>query len=70
LPRGAKAPEAAGRIHSDIEAGFIRAEVAACDALIAAGSMAQLRDRGKLRTEGKEYEIADGDVVNFLFRTP
>ena len=68
LPRGAKAPVAAGGIHSDIEAGFIRAEVAACDALIAAGGMTQLRDRGQLRTEGKEYEIADGDVVNFLFR--
>jgi len=64
---GAKAPEAAGEIHSDFQRGFIRAEVIGYDELIAAGSLATARARGKLRVEGKEYVVQDGDVVHFLF---
>jgi len=67
LARGTHAPEAAGEIHSDMEVGFIRAEVVfACD-LLAAGSLEALREQGKLRTEGRDYVIQDGDVVQFLF---
>lgn len=65
--RGTKAPVAAGEIHSDIERGFIRAEVIAWDRLVEAGSIPAARSRGWLRTEGKEYVMQDGDVVNFLF---
>ncbi len=65
--RGARAPEAAGVIHSDFERGFIRAEVIAWDKLVEAGSLAAARSRGWLRTEGKDYVVADGDVMNFLF---
>jgi GTP-binding protein YchF len=65
--RGTKAPAAAGEIHSDIERGFIRAEVIAWDKLVEAGSLVAARARGWLRTEGKEYMMQDGDVVNFLF---
>ncbi len=68
LPRGMRAPQAAGRIHSDMESGFIRAEVAHYSALVAAGSMAKLRDEGLLRVEGKDYEVCDGDVIQFLFK--
>ena len=64
---GATAPEAAGRIHSDLERGFIRAEVARWDELIEAGSIAALKRQGKLHTEGKTYEVQDGDVLNILF---
>jgi ribosome-binding ATPase len=64
---GAKAPEAAGEIHTDFQRGFIRAEVISFDELIEAGSMANARARGKLRVEGKEYVVQDGDVVHFLF---
>ncbi|MEX2229275.1 MAG: redox-regulated ATPase YchF [Dehalococcoidia bacterium] len=64
---GATAPEAAGKIHSDLERGFIRAEVAACADVVAAGSMAELKRRGQLRTEGKSYVVQDGDVLNILF---
>ena len=67
LPRNTPAPQAAGKIHSDIERGFIRAEVVAYDDLIAAGSMAESRKRGVLRSEGKTYVVKDGDVINFLF---
>ncbi len=66
-PAGTKAPQAAGVIHTDFEAGFIRAEVIAWDKLIEAGSYAASRDKGWLRIEGKEYVIADGDVVHFRF---
>ncbi len=62
---GTKAPQAAGKIHTDFEAGFIRAEVIAWDKLLEAGSYAAARDRGWLRVEGKEYVIQDGDVVHF-----
>ena len=64
---GTKAQQAAGEIHSDIERGFIRAEVAAFDDLVAAGSIAACRDKGALRLEGKEYMVRDGDVINFRF---
>ena len=65
--RNVAAPQAAGKIHSDIERGFIRAEVIWWEDLIALGSEAKCRDAGKLRVEGKDYVIQDGDVVNFRF---
>jgi ribosome-binding ATPase YchF (GTP1/OBG family) len=65
--RGATAPEAAGKIHSDLERGFIRAEVTSWQELAEAGSTAELKKRGKLRTEGKQYVVQDGDVLNILF---
>ena len=58
---------AAGRIHSDIERGFIRGEVVAYDDLLECGSQAEARTRGLLRSEGREYLMQDGDTVNFLF---
>lgn len=64
---GWKAPQAAGRIHTDFERGFIRAQVIAFDDLMACGSLANARSKGALRTEGKEYVMKDGDVVEFLF---
>ena len=64
---GTRAPRAAGIIHSDIERGFIRAEVVAYDDLIAAGSIAAARERAQLRSEGKDYVVRDGDVINFRF---
>lgn len=67
IRKGTKARQAAGAIHSDIEKGFIRAELCAFDELVAAGTWAACRDRGTLRLEGKDYEMRDGDVVNFRF---
>ncbi len=67
IRRGTKAQLAAGTIHSDIERGFIRAEVVAYDDLLAGGSIPACRDKGTLRLEGKEYEVKDGDVINFRF---
>jgi GTP-binding protein YchF len=64
---GTRAQQAAGTIHSDIERGFIRAEVVAYEELMSAGSIAACRDRGTLRLEGKEYVVRDGDVINFRF---
>ena len=64
---GAKAPQAAGAIHSDFERGFIAAETIAYDDLVALGSFAKAREAGKLRIEGKEYEVKDGDVMTFRF---
>jgi len=64
---GATAPEAAGRIHSDLQRGFIRAEVMKFEDLIACGSEAEMRKRGLLRTEGKAYVVRDGDILNILF---
>ena len=64
---GAKAPECAGIIHSDFEKGFIKAEVYSVDDLIAYGSEAKVREAGKLRLEGKEYVVQDGDIVFFRF---
>jgi hypothetical protein len=65
--RGAKAPEAAGAIHSDMERGFIRAEVVGYEDLVAAGSEKEARARGLVRTEGKTYEVREGDVLHVLF---
>jgi hypothetical protein len=67
IRRGLPAPKAAGKIHSDIERGFIRAEVIHWQDLVTLGSEGKCRDAGKLRVEGKTYIIADGDVVNFRF---
>ena len=67
LRAGATAPQAAGVIHSDFERGFIRAEVTHCDDLLAAGSERQAKEQGRVRSEGKEYIMADGDVVLFRF---
>jgi ribosome-binding ATPase len=67
IRKGTKAQAAAGVIHSDIERGFIRAEVVAYDDLMAAGSLAACRERGTLRLEGKDYLVRDGDVINFRF---
>ncbi len=67
IPRGATAPQAAGVIHTDFERGFIKAEVVSYDDLVAAGSMAEARARGRVRIEGKDYVMADGDVVEFRF---
>jgi len=64
---GASAPEAAGAIHSDLERGFIRAEVIAYEDLIGVGTMAKARERGLLRTEGRDYRVRDGDIVNIRF---
>lgn len=65
--RGAKAPEAAGQIHSDLERGFIRAEVVSYDDLVAAGGWDAAKAAGKLRVEGKDYVVAEGDVMNIRF---
>src|SRR5437764_1342806 len=67
IPRGTRAPQAAGVIHSDIERGFIRAEVVSYDELLRAGSYAAAREQGLLRLEGKEYVMQEGDVVHFRF---
>ena len=67
IPKGATAPEAAGVIHSDFQKGFIKAEVISFDDLVAAGSVANARAKGKMRLEGKDYVMADGDVVEFRF---
>ena len=61
------AQEAAGVIHTDFQKGFIKAEVVAFDDLVDAGSMAEAKARGKVRMEGKEYVMKDGDVVEFRF---
>ncbi|HEY5596526.1 MAG TPA: DUF933 domain-containing protein, partial [Candidatus Bipolaricaulota bacterium] len=60
---------AAGKIHSDIERGFIRAETVSCTALLEHKSWAKCRDHGLLRLEGKTYQVQDGDVINFRFGT-
>lgn len=67
IPRGTLAQQAAGVIHSDLERGFIRAEVVHYDDLIASGSLAKVREAGKLRLEGKEYQVQDGDVLLIRF---
>ncbi len=67
LPRGATAPQAAGRVHSDFERGFIRAEVIGIDEFLDLGSMKEAREHGRVRSEGREYVVRDGDVL--LFRT-
>lgn len=67
ITRGLKAPQAAGKIHSDIERGFIRAEVVAYDDLMSCGSLNAAKEKGLLRSEGKEYVVKDGDVIHFRF---
>jgi GTP-binding protein YchF len=67
IERGTKAPQAAGKIHSDIERGFIRAEIASYDDLARLRSLAAVRDAGLLRVEGRDYVMQEGDVVNFRF---
>ncbi len=65
--RGALAPEAAGEVHTDMQKGFIRAEVISYDELMEAGSMAEGRSKGKLRLEGKQYLVQDGDIISIRF---
>ena len=67
IPQGATAPQAAGVIHTDFERGFIKAEIVGFDDLMAAGSMAEAKKAGRVRMEGKDYVMADGDVVEFRF---
>ena len=67
ISRGMNAQHAAGKIHSDIERGFIRAEVVSYDDFVAQGGMSGAREKGQLRLEGKTYEVRDGDIINFRF---
>ena len=67
IKKGTKAPQAAGKIHSDFERGFIRAEVISFDELMACGSMQAAKEKGKIRSEGKDYIMQDGDIVLFRF---
>ena len=67
IKQGTKAPQAAGKIHTDFERGFIRAEVIAFEDMKACGTMAAAKAKGLVRSEGKEYVMKDGDIVNFLF---
>ena len=67
IKKGTKAPQAAGKIHSDFERGFIRAEVISFDELMECGSMAAAKEKGLVRSEGKEYVMQDGDIVLFRF---
>ena len=67
IKKGTKAPQAAGKIHTDFEKGFIKAEIVSYDDLMSAGSYLKARESGKVRIEGKEYVISDGDVVLFRF---
>ena len=67
IKKGTKAPEAAGKIHSDIQRGFIKAEIVSYEDLIKEGSMVNAREKGLVRQEGKEYIMQDGDIVLFKF---
>ena len=67
ITRGTKAPQAAGKIHSDFERGFIRAEVVSYEDLMACGTMAAAREKGLIRSEGKEYVVQDGDIILVRF---
>ena len=67
IVKGTRAPQAAGKIHSDFERGFIRAETIHYDTLMQHGSMQACREKGLIRSEGKEYVIRDGDIVLFRF---
>ncbi len=67
IRRGSKGPQAAGAIHTDFEKGFIRAETIAYADFVALGGEQGAKDAGKMRQEGKEYEVQDGDVLHFLF---
>ncbi len=68
LVAGTLAPQAAGKIHTDMARGFIRAEVVAYDDLVAEGTYERVRNAGKLRTEGRDYVVKDGDIIEFLFK--
>ena len=67
IKKGTKAPEAAGKIHSDIQRGFIKAEIVSFEDLIREGSMIAAKEKGLVRSEGKEYIMQDGDIVLFKF---
>ena len=67
ITRGTRAPQAAGKIHSDFERGFIRAEIIAFDKLMECGSMTVAKEKGLVRSEGKDYVMQDGDVTLFRF---
>ena len=67
IKKGTKAPEAAGKIHSDIQRGFIKAEIVSFDDLMREGSMVAAKEKGLVRSEGKEYIMQDGDIVLFKF---
>ena len=67
ITKGTKAPQAAGKIHTDFEKGFIRAEVVSFDDLVKCGGMTGAKEKGLVRLEGKEYVMQDGDVVLFRF---
>ena len=67
IKKGTKAPQAAGKIHTDFERGFIRAEVVAFDDLMKCGTMTAAKEKGLVRSEGKEYVVADGDIILFRF---
>ncbi|MDQ4130851.1 MAG: DUF933 domain-containing protein, partial [Actinomycetota bacterium] len=67
VSRGTTAWEAAGEVHSDVQRGFVRAEVVAWDSLVAAGGYPGARERGLLRLEGRDYEMRDGDVLTVRF---
>ena len=70
IRKGATAPEAAGVIHTDFQKGFIKAEIVSFDDLVSLGSLQKAREAGKVRMEGKDYVMADGDVVEFRFDQP
>lgn len=67
ITKGTKAPQAAGKIHTDFERGFIRAEVVSYDHLIECGSMTAAKEKGLVRLEGKDYVVQDGDIILFRF---
>ena len=67
IKKGTKAPQAAGKIHSDFEPGFIRAEIVSYEDLMATGSMVAAKEKGLVRSEGKEYVVQDGDIILFRF---
>ena len=67
IKKGDRAPAAASIIHSDIERGFIRAETISFDKFIEAGSFTKAKEKGLLRSEGKQYSVNDGDIINFRF---
>ena len=67
IKKGTKAPGAAGKIHTDFEKGFIKAEVVSYDDLVEAGSYLKAKEKGKVRIEGKDYVVQDGDVMLFRF---
>ena len=67
IKKGTKAPQAAGKIHSDIERGFIRAEIVSYNDLMREGSLNATKEKGLMRSEGKEYIMQDGDIVLFKF---